>query len=602
MNPPPVEILAKEAESFLEIAEEEDIKDSDYQECMDEVWVLYSQIIDASKTMPVSTETLADAHYMKGVIGFEHGWLDEAKEDFVRSVELEQDGTSGYFHLGSVNLHLGDIEEAKRNLEKGFDCHEEAPVRIDEYVGACLNMARVFSEEGNTVKTIEWINKFKTKNPNLDNEHLLATRGGIYLKLGLVDEALKDLDAAVDSGLSHFNKHEKAKTYFDLGIACSQKLNYGQALLYMEQAVEHDPNDPNILTNYGVLLLNNGMIIEGIDKILLGLISHEQIGMASDSEKANLYNILSSAYMKQERFEEAEEALWTVLELMPDFPGIHYEFTKFHLSQGDEAAALESLKRNFLLDEEAKFNDTSQSALLSNLATAYQDLNEFDKMIEVYSRALKLNPENPQALAGRGILHEEQGNFKQAEEDITAALESDKDVAYALFIGGRVHHSLGTAKWKNGNLRDGEAEIKKALSFKGDDAIPHEYLPLVYNDLGLIRSENNNVDGAAGAFIDSLSAGATVRAYLGLGNCYIIIGETVDAEDAFRDGIELFEEFPEEYLSSPESKQVWLDVIDVETNLHMLDDSTRIWYRHVALAKRYVTNDEIRDKNSDMKH
>ena len=105
----------------------------------------------------------------------------------------------------------------------------------------------------------------------------------------------------------------------------------------------------------------------------------------------------------------------------------------------------------------------SQAELALQQGIFLMTLRQIDRAIEVYSRAIKLNPNYADAYYGRGYAYESKDNFDRAIENYTKAidLKSDFDIFYI---------NRGVAYGKKGDYDRAVEDFTKAIQLKPDDA------------------------------------------------------------------------------------------------------------------------------------
>jgi tetratricopeptide (TPR) repeat protein len=107
-------------------------------------------------------------------------------------------------------------------------------------------------------------------------------------------------------------------------------------------------------------------------------------------------------------------------------------------------------------------NVTKNNYRVHNMrGVAYADLGNFKQAIEDYSRAIEIEPGFPEAYYNRGKDYTELGNFKKAVEDYTKAIAIKPD--YAMAYNGR-----GNAYFDLGNQREAIADYGRAIELKPD--------------------------------------------------------------------------------------------------------------------------------------
>jgi tetratricopeptide (TPR) repeat protein len=128
-----------------------------------------------------------------------------------------------------------------------------------------------------------------------------------------------------------------------------------------------------------------------------------------------------------------------------------------------------------------------------DLAVTYRGMGEVDKAIAEYEKALKINPRFPEALSNLGGQYFRKGNVKQAAAHFRKAIE-----VYPNFI--QALSNLGAALNKLGQSKQALPHLKKALGLDPEFAV-------AYFNLGNAHFAVGNMDEAETAFNKAVEKG-----------------------------------------------------------------------------------------------
>ena len=78
-----------------------------------------------------------------------------------------------------------------------------------------------------------------------------------------------------------------------------------------------------------------------------------------------------------------------------------------------------------------------------NKGIAYYDQGEFDEAIEEFTEAIELDPEYAIAYYNRGWAYDEKGEYDEAIADYNKAIELDPELDVAYFTRGFLYMALG---------------------------------------------------------------------------------------------------------------------------------------------------------------
>src|SRR5690554_2132050 len=113
------------------------------------------------------------------------------------------------------------------------------------------------------------------------------------------------------------------------------------------------------------------------------------------------------------------------------------------------------------------------------------DEQKFEKSLIAFNKALKLNPNHPDILSHRGVLHLHMNQKKKCFDDLELSLRLDKDYAYR-------YAALAYAKDYFGDLDAAIELYEKAVQIDPQDAISHNNLGLLMEKRGYQSKAKEN--------------------------------------------------------------------------------------------------------------
>jgi len=139
----------------------------------------------------------------QGVLLFEGGELDRAREKFLRITELAPLDFMGHFRLGQVDRDrakrheaAGDAEEAERCRAEAVLAYTQALAVEPEHALSLLDLANILARQGNTAKAIELYERSYRSNPDLFEPHF--NRGVLLRQARRLPEAIAEFEWIVD--------------------------------------------------------------------------------------------------------------------------------------------------------------------------------------------------------------------------------------------------------------------------------------------------------------------------------------------------------------------------------------------------------------------
>jgi len=206
---------------------------------------------NAVKTSPRS----ALAHQMMGRMHFKSGRVEEARREYVRSLDIEK-GVSAHNDLALLYLETGDLRSAETEFKKVLE--------IDPtFANVHNNLALVYFNRGLFGEVRRELLKAIELEPQRADP--LVNLGVLYLQLGVPDSAEIFLRQALAIDGNNAGAHHH------LGIILTQSKKYDEALIHLAKALEISPRDPMINLHLAQLYLIIGRKDQARDRYRKGL-------------------------------------------------------------------------------------------------------------------------------------------------------------------------------------------------------------------------------------------------------------------------------------------------------------------------------------------
>ncbi|HAN20031.1 MAG: hypothetical protein A2X13_04900 [Bacteroidetes bacterium GWC2_33_15] len=150
--------------------------------------------------------------------------------------------------------------------------------------------------------------------------------------------------------------------------------------------------------------------------------------------KANVYLLL-------EDVKEAGKIVEDGIKKNPDFAPFYLTRGKVYIIKGRFEDAIDDLNR--ALDLNSQKNDKEfENMVYVNRGAAYQKLFENEKALQDYSKAIEMNPDNPNVYMYRGVLYYQNNEFNEAILDFNKTLEIDEQNHFAYYNRGMAYLKL----------------------------------------------------------------------------------------------------------------------------------------------------------------
>ncbi|GJH01792.1 cellulose synthase subunit BcsC-related outer membrane protein [Paraburkholderia terrae] len=199
-----------------------------------------------------------------------------------------------------------------------------------------------------------------------------------------------------------------------IGAIASAYVNTGdtpRALMMVRSAVARAPNDPGLLLTDAGILLNAGQDIE-LGEVMRRLASMQLTGQQrSDFEKINVAIVVrrTDALRQANDLASAYDVLSPWLAARPNDPDILAALARLYTANNDNANALATYRL-------ALVQNPTDMGLLLNAAGAATQIRKFDFAESTLKQALRIAPNNPDALAAMGRMYRAQGRNSLAAQ------------------------------------------------------------------------------------------------------------------------------------------------------------------------------------------
>src|SRR5262249_21864450 len=235
------------------------------------------------------------------------------------------------------------------------------------------------------------------------------------------DEAKQELDRAIEFDPNRIETQLNLARYYDARAKAdpAQANTYkAQAEAVFKQAVEKNPNAPNVRLSYGDFLFANKRAGEAEQQLLA---AHK-----SDPADKLVLVALRRYYESIERYDEAENYTRKLAEFDPDKTAGRAQIIDLHARTGRVYQAIGEYQK--LLRDDPKY--LRGYSRLAELLLEIGDMTGATKNVE---NALKLNSQDTDALLMRGRLNTLNGQYREAISDLDQVLRMEPAMPSALY-------------------------------------------------------------------------------------------------------------------------------------------------------------------------
>jgi tetratricopeptide (TPR) repeat protein len=201
--------------------------------------------------------------------------------------------------------------------------------------------------------------------------------------------------------------------------------------------------------------------------------------LRDDPDNASLLFVLGTILRRQERFDEALDALSDSAHLAPGFPETHSQLSYLFYRTDDSDSALAEARTALSMDP-------ANAEAYRYLGLALYAEGHYDAALNAYEKSLERESENADVYFDIGITQRDKGNLRQATIAYRHALALRPDFWQA-------HSNLGVVLHDEGKFDESAVEYRAAIRLKPDEAS-------VRNNLGNTLCDKEDFDGAIAEF------------------------------------------------------------------------------------------------------
>lgn len=257
----------------------------------------YKRSLEDHNIVVKSNPTFGSAWFRKAYC---HMKLEEYEESLEAFKKAEENGDDwSYFNIAYLHFRKGDIEEAKKNVEKYIDAH-------DDYAIGYVLLGDIYKLKGSYHRALECYNKANELYNNYTEYHMYV--GYTYL-------ALKDYKNALDNIVKFINKDCKdLNIVLDaiwIAIQCEDFNVARQCIKKYESLVEVEPEKRSREYN-----MYKGMVLYNLDYKRKAALEFEEAINKEVAGEPFLY--LAMIFLEDGKKEEAEKLCKKAIELEPN--------------------------------------------------------------------------------------------------------------------------------------------------------------------------------------------------------------------------------------------------------------------------------------------
>lgn len=351
---------------------------------------------------------------------------------------------------------------------------------------------------------------------NDDDPIIFRNMALAYRRRGIYGEAIKMAQKALA-----LNPGD-SKNHVLLGNLYFAQKNYTKAEKSYAKGLEQRPEDPLLLYNYGLALMQQGKVPEAVEAFQKAA-SKAGVGKVAIQANANLGRL----FARRQEWDKAISYMKAATKLAPKNGRLLYELGEFHRRAGQQKKALEIFEKALV--------QGGSPAIYEKLGDTYKQLNLVQEGIKAYSKALNQgNDKNLAILSKLAHLYYVAGDYKKAEEynrKIISLAPGSSDARHAYI--------------QLGNILDDVQRYEQAVEMyrKAANLDPTDEIPWI--NMALSHQKNNSYGKAIKAYKRAISINPdNPKARMGLGRLYESQGYLDEALDEYIHLLQVKKDYP----------------------------------------------------------
>jgi tetratricopeptide (TPR) repeat protein len=345
----------------------------------------------------------------------------EARIEFRSALQIDKKMADAQFGLGEAALALGHVQEAAEAYYEAMrlDANNlEARVRVGSLLAQYSNDESIREAE-------RLANDVFKKNPyHVGGRVLLAN---VHIVKGQWDEAKEEFERAINLDPGRIETHLNLARYYSERAKTDPRQAEtfrSQAENIYRQTIEKNPNSADARLAYGDFLSAQKRNSEAEQQLLQAL--------KSDGANKLVLVALRRFYETGQNYNEAEKYLAQLVELDPDKSVGRAQIIDLHARTGRLRQAVGEYQQ--LLK-----NDPKYLRGYSRLAELLLELGDASGATKNVEAALKISPQDTDALLMRGRLYTLAGQYREAVSDLDQVMRMEPSLPAALYYAADAH-------------------------------------------------------------------------------------------------------------------------------------------------------------------
>lgn len=351
----------------------------------------------------------ADFYSLRGSARHRLGQNAEALADLDQAISLNNQDPRLYNNRGFIRMGMQQFQEALDDFDKAT---ELSPT----YVNAFNNRGLMYLSQKRYDDAIAQFNQAI----KLDNRYVDAynNRGFTEFESGQIEAALDDFNVALQLNPEYVN------AYNNRGLLKARAGDYENAIVDFTHAMMLDPLNPKYYEHRSEVYYLQGAFDKALadEKKIIWLVQYDQLTTRVSASKRPVKELTQRAghYMSVNHTEKALDDLNRALTFDP-------RSAEALAARGAIYLQLKSLA-DAKADAELSLLILPNEAAYSVLGDVFLRLRDYDRAIENFAQARRVDPSVAEAYYGRSKALATQGQSEQAKDSLEQALALDPDI------------------------------------------------------------------------------------------------------------------------------------------------------------------------------
>ena len=303
---------------------------------------------------------------------WEAGENRRAVQECQEAIKLDPESSAPHFLLGRIYATLRTTDQAQV-LDQAIEEFERTVELEPDHYQALYDLGRLHLAKKNYQKAVDILNRFIQLRPWISQTYLLKARA--HIELNETQEAIESLETSFAYDETNL---ENLKLLGSLYEQTSQPEKERE--LYRRSL--GSTTDPDVRFRLALLLTDQNQFVEAVS-ILQELVE--------DFPKNVRINIsLARALRGDNKYADAAEVIKRALEQDPDHYRLNYELAELTSLLGERQEAIE----RFLHLRDMSESTRRIRGIETNLALLYQRTRQFDKAVKLFQAVIRKSPDD----------------------------------------------------------------------------------------------------------------------------------------------------------------------------------------------------------------